>query len=140
MHVPDPDHLYKDLGLQQNLFQEIGQKCQTDKVAKVDGHAGHQYHIPYERALRPRRLEALKILEIGLGCSGHFTGAGRSVCLWKEYMPNAQIYVLEFDSACAMKFTDQVTQMFIGDQSNADMLKQVVDQAGPFDVVVSQVA
>jgi hypothetical protein len=48
----------------------------------------HNYTKMYEQFMNQDRLEVLKVLEIGLG-------NGASARMWKDYFPNATIYVIE---------------------------------------------
>jgi hypothetical protein len=77
----------------------------TDKVGLPPGiwpAATHNYQWAYEKYLRPRRCEALKLLEIGLGCNmpyskSHGVAEGRSIQLWLGFLPKASIGVFEYD-------------------------------------------
>lgn len=63
--------------------------------------------------------------------------AGRSVCVWKKYAPNALVHILEYDAKCAARLASNVTKMYAGDQADRELLKTIVEESGPFDVVVS---
>ena len=52
-------------------------------------------------------------------------GPGKSIPVWKEFMPNATISVLEYNGACAKPFESQVKNLFVGDQSDLSLMKQI---------------
>jgi hypothetical protein len=62
-------------------------------------------------------------------------GPGKSLLTWREYLPKAKITYLEYDKTCAETFRDKVDNLYIGDQSDFDVLKKV-GRSGPFDVIV----
>lgn len=62
-------------------------------------------------------------------------GPGKSVLVWREFLPKARISILEFDAKCAESFRDKVEQLFTGDQSDFAKLAQV-GKAGPYDVII----
>ena len=62
-------------------------------------------------------------------------GPGKSLLLWKEFIPHAIINFMEYNRECAEKFRDKVNNLYIGDQSDFDFLKEL-EQAGPYDVIV----
>lgn len=60
---------------------------------------------------------------------------GRSLLTWREYLPKAKITYLEYDKTCGETFRNKVDNLYIGDQSSFDVLKQV-GSSGPFDLIV----
>jgi hypothetical protein len=40
-------------------------------------------------------------------------------------MPNATISILEYNGACAKPFESQVKHLFVGDQSDLSLMKQI---------------
>ena len=115
----------------QNLFKQLGDKHVTDKVT------AHRYHPVYEKYFRYQRENSnLRVLEIGLGCNMAY-GPGHSIPVWKEYFPKMQaLFIVEYTRDCALRFKDQVTEMFIGDQSDLAFMDGVGKKAGPLDFVV----
>ena len=99
-------------------FKKIALKHGTDKVTT------HHYEYVYGQIVGPIRFEKINFLEIGLGC-GMGYGPGKSIPVWKEFMPNATISVLEYNGACAKPFESQVKQLFVGDQSDLSLMKQI---------------
>ena len=118
-----------------DLFKRIALKHGTDKVTT------HHYQYVYGQLLGHQRLEYLNFLEIGLGCDMGY-GPGKSLLVWKEYLPNAKISILEFNEKCARKFESQVRHLFVGDQSDFSLLKRIGETTKPevggrlFDVII----
>lgn len=116
-----------------SAFYPIARKHNTDKVSD------HTYEHTYEKYLDPIRHKPLKFLEIGLGCDAKH-GPGRSLELWLEYMPNVDLYFLEYDADCAKKWehmTKGKATIYTGDQADIKVLEKIVrDSGGNFDVVI----
>lgn len=113
-------------------FREIGKKHGTDKVTV------HRYHHMYEKYLEPLRDQPLKMLEIGLGCDMSY-GPGASYHTWLEYLPNVDLYYIEYDAACATKWANTTTgaTIFTGDQADVPFLEKFkAETGGKFDVIV----
>lgn len=62
-------------------------------------------------------------------------GPGESIRIWREYLPNAYLSILEFDGECARKFRNQVDQVYVGDQSSFRVLRHI-GKKGPYDVII----
>ena len=96
----------------------------------------HNFGDTYERYLSRFRARPLTMLEIGLGCKMP-AGPGRSIPLWRRYVPCARLHVLEFDGDCAEPFRAALEGLYIGDQSSAAVLDAALHGPGvPYDVVV----
>ena len=101
------------------IFKKIALKHGTDKVTT------HHYEHVYGQIVGPIRYERKLIyLEIGLGCVTGY-GPGKSITVWKEFMPNATISILEYNEKCARPFESQVKHLFVGDQSDLSLMKQI---------------
>eukprot|EP01062_Namystynia_karyoxenos_P071127 TRINITY_DN66547_c0_g1_i1.p1 TRINITY_DN66547_c0_g1~~TRINITY_DN66547_c0_g1_i1.p1 ORF type:complete len:308 (+),score=80.61 TRINITY_DN66547_c0_g1_i1:79-924(+) len=128
---------------------EIGARVGCDKVTV------HRYHRGYEAHLARRRREALRILEIGLGCDSApgARGPGRSVRLWGEYLPAAALHVVELNGSCAGAFEAEEAArrrsgaawgprggvtLTVGDQQDRGFLRSLREgaPAGGWDVIV----
>jgi len=117
---------------QAHTFLEIASKHGTDKVTV------HSYHHMYAKYLEPMRTKRIKMLEIGLGCDMSY-GPGKSYYTWLEYLPNVDLYFIEYDGACAEKWGTAMTgaTIFAGDQSDIPFLEAFVEATGgDFDVIV----
>lgn len=78
------------------------------------------------------------MLEIGLGCDMNY-GPGASYALWLEYLPNVDLYFIEYDGDCVAKWTQAFPDatVFVGDQADAAFLQTVIDESGgDFDIIV----
>ena len=112
------------------IFAQRASSHGTDKCTS------HRYQFLYAKYLLPLRHRPIKLLEIGLGC-GMPWGAGHSVSLWRELLPQATYYSIEFDRVCAEGFREQLgDRLFIGDQGDAAFLQRVLQEAGPMDVII----
>jgi hypothetical protein len=76
------------------------------------------------------RDRPIKMLEIGLGC-GMSYGPGGSIPVWKDFFGDQlTLHMVEYDGTCAEPFRPRVDKLFIGDQSNREFLKKVVQEGG----------
>ncbi len=114
---------YTKLGNSVNDFKTLALKHGTDKVTT------HHYEYLYGQLFAPIRFDPLNFLEIGLGCDMSY-GPGKSLVLWKEYIPNASISILEFNEKCARKFESQLKNLFVGDQSDLSLMKRIGETGG----------
>ena len=105
-------------------FREIGEEHYNDKVTH------HRYDLIYPLFLESYREKKLKMLEIGLG-DGEF-GTGRSGILWKDYFPDAEIFIMDIHH----EFQTEDYVVYKGDQSNIDDLKSVNDKIGKVDLII----
>jgi hypothetical protein len=111
-----------------NDFLKTAKKYRTDKVKT------HSYHHLYGMFLGPIRFEKLCLLEIGLGCGMSYP-PGASAKLWKKFLPNASINFLEFNKDCAAKFEKKVDRLYIGDQSDFELLSKIATE-NKYDVII----
>ena len=87
------------------------------------------YTTYYERHLAPLRHAPITLLEIGIW-------KGASLRMWAEYFPNAKIVGIDSDASC-LGMQDGRTSVYVGDQSDRDFLRKVVESVGsPFDVII----
>lgn len=99
------------------------------------GHSGAnklaQYFSTYERHFGRFVNLSPRILEIGVD-------AGNSLLMWQAYFgPNATIVGIDINPGCRMigRLRGNIW-VRIGDQGDTAFLKQVVDEFGPFDIIV----
>jgi len=71
----------------------------------------------------------VKLLEIG-------AFMGQSIVLWKQYLPSAQLFFIEYSEAWVRPWMREWATMFVGDQSNVDFLHHVVNQTGQLDMII----
>jgi hypothetical protein len=95
----------------------------------------------YEKYLPLYRDKRFKMLEIGLGCDMDY-GPGKSYYTWLEYFPRVDLYYIEYDAACAKKWTVNTTgaTIFAGDQGDVAFLDRFIAETNadtePFDIIV----
>ena len=103
----------------------------------------HAYELMYAAHLAPIRMQHIRFLEIGLGCN-MAKGAGLSVQLWLEYLPNAQIWMAEYDERCYRAKSKEIeaeskgrVNVLLGDQGNVAVLKNWMRlSGGKFDFII----
>ncbi|KAG4439331.1 hypothetical protein IFR05_005206 [Cadophora sp. M221] len=113
-------------------FLEIATKHGTDKVNP------HHYNHMYEKYLDPVRDRPLKMLEIGLGCNMAY-GPGKSYYTWLEFLPNVDLYYIEYDRACVEKWSHDMknVKVFTGDQADTKFLETFISASGGgFDIII----
>jgi hypothetical protein len=115
--------------------------------------AVHNYQWAYEKYLRPKRCEPLKLMEMGLGCKmpyshSHGSTEGRSIRLWLSFLPKASISVFEYDEACAKNWykndphsigryvLDSRVNVVIGNQLSPEDIHRAISNLGPQDVII----
>ncbi len=91
----------------------------------------HHYFPAYERHFSRFVNRSVRFLEIGVYKGG-------SLNMWKQYFgPNALIVGIDIDENCR-KFDhpEWGIHVRIGDQSDPAFLQRIVDEFGPFDIVL----
>lgn len=104
-------------------LDNLGIKCGTDKSSLI-----HNYLVKYEKYLPFNKNDNIKILEIGVL-------NGESICLWKEYFPNANIVGIDIDETCK-RFESENVIIEIGSQYDGDFLKKIIEKHGEFDMIL----
>jgi hypothetical protein len=112
-------------------FRQIGAKHGIDKVT------ANGYQAFYGSILGSKRNEPMHMLEIGLECNKGY-GPGKSILVWKEYFPQLKLDILEYDRKCALPFSSQVNRLYIGDQTNVTLLKEIKSNA-VYDLIIDAV-
>ncbi len=88
----------------------------------------HYFHV-YDRFLGPHAGRDLRVLEIGIGRGG-------SLDMWRRFFgPGAVIVGIDIRPATAA-FERENVHVRIGSQTDTDFLAAVVDEFGPFDVIL----
>lgn len=107
---------------------EIATKHKTDKW-------GSHFYIPhYERHLEHLRNNKIKLLEIGVGGYEDPKTGGHGMRMWKEFFPNGQIYAIDIFNKQFLK-EDRI-KIFQGSQVDEKFLKEIVNEASSFDVII----
>lgn len=98
---------------------EISKKYITDKTKKDFIHLYKNYFETF-------RNKKLNLLEIGID-------KGNSLRLWREFFTNANIIGIDIEKK---DFTIDGVDFFIGDQSNLNFLKTVINEYKTFDIII----
>lgn len=101
---------------------ELAKKYGTDKCVP------HNYTPVYYRWLSDRADKVKKVLEVGIG-----RGA-RSLQMWEEFFPNAQIYGVDTDKQAL--WNKGRIKSFQFNQMNPAEMSQLGQHYGKFDVIV----
>lgn len=100
----------------------------ADEWGTDKGTRGHRYTGVYELFFYPIKLEARKVLEIGVL-------KGASLRMWKDYFPRAVIYGIDIEDTSSLN--SDTIKTFIADQADRKQLQAFIDAAGgDFDLVV----
>lgn len=92
----------------------------------------------YDKYLEPIRDRPLKMLEIGLGCDMSY-GPGKSYYTWLEFLPNVDLYYIEYNKECVEKWAQNITdvKIYTGSQSDVDFLDKFINSSGGgFDIII----
>lgn len=123
----DPNQMMKqpvtDSFATSDSLHDIAARYGTDKVLPRRSLAGI-----YDSILSARRQERISLLEIGV-----FEGA--SLRMWRDYFPHGRIYGLDRDPTGKQYEEERIT-ILVGDQEDADLLRNAVTGAAGFDVVI----
>lgn len=94
-------------------------------------HKWHQYFDVYERELSGFRDRPCRMLEIGVSRGG-------SLQLWKRWFGgNATIVGIDIDRSCEQyENSEEGIHVRIGDQLDRAFLSHVVEEFGPFDLII----
>jgi hypothetical protein len=90
------------------------------------------HYLPiYEYVLTPYRSRPIRMLEIGVYKGG-------SLNMWRRYLlPDSVIVGIDIDPDCKQyEDPDRRIHVRIGPQEDVKFLRQVIDEFGPFDVIL----
>lgn len=106
-----------------NELEKFANKYGADKSS-----SGHYYTKHYDRLFNHIRNNKLSILEIGVQ-------HGNSLRMWRDYFKNSMIYGIDNDKEC-IKHESNNMKIFIGDQSDHNFLKNVINHIGNIDIII----
>lgn len=89
--------------------------------------ARHNYTRLYCPLFEPRRLEALKVFELGIFC-------GASLRAWRDYFPNAAIYGADINPG-SMVNEDRI-KSFLCDETDAAQVVRMWNEIGLVDIII----
>jgi hypothetical protein len=107
---------------------ELAQEFKTDKFGT------HRYTPHYERHLTHLRRKKFTLLEIGIGGYSRAGKGGASLRMWKHFFPRAQIVGLDIQDKSFVEA--RRIRTYQGSQVDGDLLRRVVDETGPIEVVI----
>ena len=108
---------------------KIAFKYGTDKCPEIS----NSYTPFYYELLKDRRTSIKKVLEVGIGSKKtmkypkHYT-TGASLRMWRDYLPNAQIYGA--DILPETMFMDERIETFLCDQTSKVDLENLIQKTG----------
>jgi len=123
-HTPEEVKLYFSNSI--NDLERIASHTHSSKVYDPEC---ARYCEWYAKHFNERRNQRLRILEIGVK-------NGDSLLMWKEYFPNSKIFGLEYNPEPLVDFNHEDIEVFIGDQSDVELLERIAKEAGPFDIII----
>ena len=110
---------------------------------KTEWHGYERTYFPKLKDLRKRTCDAdgkgVRLLEIGLGIGER---AGASAALWRAFFGRqATLHFVEYNPktvhAVQKRFPRMMTRAWIGDESNASFLEQILAEGGgEYDVII----
>jgi hypothetical protein len=132
--VPEPDEALTPA--QRRLREKLlaMDLTQLAKHFKTDKAGRHHYTQHYERHLGHLRGDVFTLLEIGVGGYARENQGGNSLRMWKQYFGNAQIVGLDIEDKSFLE--GPRIRIYQGSQTDAELLRRIVDQVGPVKVVV----
>jgi hypothetical protein len=99
-----------------------------------DKFGAHFYTPIYHRLLGHLREHPIRLLEIGIGGYETPKAGGASLRMWAEYFPFAKIVGLDIAKK-DMSLSPRVTTV-VGSQTDLDLLQRIINEHGPFDIVI----
>lgn len=107
------------------MLDELAIRFKTDKSSDL-----HNYTRYYEKYFSHLKNEKIKLLEIGVQ-------AGNSIQMWNEFFINAKTIVgLDIDTSKSKHLENEKIKIVEGSQTDLQVLKNVNDEHGPFDIVI----
>ena len=124
------DTLYKNSKEQKfkNYLDWINRKNPKD----YDYQLGHDSSPIYDKFFSKRRLEKLKILEIGVA-NGH------SIASWHHYFPNSNIYGIDNKKPYKFFYKSKRVKYFEIDIFEKEKIKKFIKQHGKFDFIIEKI-
>jgi hypothetical protein len=98
-----------------------------------DKAGNHRYVDHYDRHLRHLRRRPVRVLEIGVGGYESRTWGGASLRMWRDYFPRGEIHGVDINDK---EIDEPRIWVHRGDQSDAEFMRRLGREHGPFDVIV----
>jgi len=107
----------------------LGAFYRTDKAGPV-----HRYTRHYQKFFQQWRKDAFVLLEIGIGGYAREGAGGGSLRMWKQFFRRAQIVGLDIEDK---RFAEEDRiRVYQGDQSDAELLRRIVDEVGRPRIII----
>ena len=104
------------------------------RIYKSDKWGKHYYAKHYQTHFRKYKFKRVKLFEIGAGGYHNPEIGGNSLRMWKRYFPFGKIFSLDiYDKSC---FDERRIKIFQGSQTDADLLKAIIEQIGQPDIII----
>ena len=94
----------------------------------------HYYASHYQQHFKDKRLQSLKILEIGVGGYDDPLQGGCSLRMWKRFFPKAEVFGIDIHDKTAL--AESRITIFQGSQNDTGFLQKIVSKLGPIDIVI----
>lgn len=118
----------------------MGTKANHDPLTRAaikygsDKYGAHLYTPFYHKIFSHLREAPIKLLEIGIGGYNAERAGGLGLSMWAEYFPNAEITGLDLHGK-RLNLIPRI-KTYKGSQTDTKVLADIVEQRGPFDVVI----
>jgi cephalosporin hydroxylase len=100
----------------------------------TDKWGAHRYAQHYQTHLQHLRDRPMSILEIGIGGYSRAGQGGASLRMWKHFFPAGRVVGLDLQDKSFVE-EDRI-RAYQGDQTDPELLRRIVAECGPFDVII----
>ena len=104
------------------------------KIYRTDKGNGHHYIPHYDHHLKKYRSRKITLLEIGVGGYDTPHKGGKSLRMWRDYFPYAQVYSIDIHDKSAHE-GDRI-RILQGSQVDENFLKKLLAETGPLDIII----
>jgi hypothetical protein len=115
---------------------EIAFKYKTDKCPQIF----HTYTPVYYAMFNDKRESFKKVLELGIGTKNTMRHVdnytiGASLCTWRDFFPNAQIYGIDIDPEVIFQ-EERITTFLVDMRSREELIKMIERVGSDIDLVI----
>jgi hypothetical protein len=94
----------------------------------------HWYTQHYQPLFEKRRMQKLKVLEIGVGGYERPDRGGSSLRMWKYFFPFSEIYGVDIYDKSPLQ--EERIRIFQGSQADPEFLRKLTNETGPLDIII----